>query len=257
MTNPIPYVASLRLLHDPGEERVADVVWFHHAGGISNSLANRLRAIEFEPRLRIWMPQMPAREEQSEQAYQGDLESLAAMIAEAIGQATVANRPLVLIGHSFGSILAYRTASHLVALDRHPHRLVVMSFPAPDRVTHQTQLHTLSDESLIEQVDQLFGGVPSHLRQDPEALQHFLPPLRMDLGLLERFQHDATIERLPIPLVAVCGTDDRAVELADMQRWSLATTSEFRLRAMPGDHFFPLDRISEVFRVALWDVSPP
>ena len=52
---------------------------------------------------------------------------------------------------------------------------------------------------------------------------------------------------------AICGTDDRAVQLPDMQRWSEFTSGAFRLRSLPGDHFFPLNRMPEILGIALWE----
>ena len=85
----------------------------------------------------------------------------------------------------FGSVLAYRITCELVDRGIPPHRLVVLSFPAPDNLSYERQLHTLSDEMLVEEVDQLFGGIPENIREDKRALQFFVPGLRFDLGLLE------------------------------------------------------------------------
>jgi surfactin synthase thioesterase subunit len=136
-----------------------------------------------------------------------------------------------------------------------PLRLVVLSFPSPENLSHDGELNKLSDEQLVEEVDKLFGGVPEGIRQDETALKFFVPGLRFDLGLLEGYRHQAT-KPLQVPIVAICGTDDRAVNVAEMHRWQQMTTAAFRLRSMPGDHFFPLQRMPEILQVAVWDVLP-
>jgi pyochelin biosynthetic protein PchC len=84
-------------------------------------------------------------------------------------------------------------------------------------------------------------------------MKFFTPALRFDLGLLERYRHVQADQVIDVPITAICGTDDRAVDLADMQRWETMTSAAFRLRSMPGDHFFPLERMAEILAAATWD----
>lgn len=253
------FVPQFRPLHQPTEPAKADVFWLTHAGGGINALAYRARSIDIDPSIWLSTPVMPAREELFELQFEGDLNEIARAMSDQIvairrndGRAKV---PLVLIGHSFGSVLAYRTVCQLIASGTAIHRLVVLSFPAADRMTYDKQLHRLDNQQLIQEVDQMFGGVPENLLQDESALEFFVPALRFDLGLLERYRHEAIGEQIDVPITAICGTDDHAVDLADMQRWKKMTRSDFRLRSMPGDHFFPSERMAEVLTIATWGAS--
>ncbi len=133
---------------------------------------------------------------------------------------------------------------------------MVLSFPSPEDLHHEQQLDALDDEQLIDQVDQQFGGVPENIRGDAEAQQFFIPGLRFDIALLAGYEHQVDGESIDVATTAICGTDDSAVDLADMHGWGRMTKAGFRLRSMPGDHFFPLERIPEVLQVAAWDVLP-
>jgi surfactin synthase thioesterase subunit len=251
------FTPSFRLIHDP-TTALADVYWITHAGGGTNTLVNRLRSLNGQLAARVYSPGMPAREELADVQFDGDLEEIAAALGRQIAierQQEGLDRPFVLVGHSFGSVLAYRIAWELVARQLNPHRLVVLSFPAPGHTPHQKPLHTLSDEQLISEVDRLFGGIPETLRNEPGVLPFFLSGLRFDLGILERFKHRPS-DPLPVPIIAICGTEDQAVDLSQMHRWCELTSKTFRLRSMPGNHFFPLARMPEILRIALWDVLP-
>ncbi len=263
-----PDLRCIRLCADESDSLI-DVYWITHAGGGVNTLAHRMRLLAESPSTpanlgNVWTLAMPAREDLAGETFDGELDDLAVAVAGAIAAQRVADRPgvpFVVVGHSFGSVLAYRIVCHLTTSnlasgnlasgDVSPRRMVVMSFPAPDRLSHEQRLHGLSDAELIQQVDQLFGGVPDDIKNDVDAQQFFVPGLRLDLGLLERFQFDAETAPLAIPVTAVCGTDDRAVDMAQMQRWQMVTSAPFRLVAMPGDHFFPLARVTEVLKLAL------
>lgn len=239
-----------------------NVAWFTHAGGASNTLAFRFRQATQSGHLgthgrpvRVITPMPPLREEASGESFDGDLFDLATAYADALIKERESDpSPLIVIGHSFGTVIAYEVTRCLIARGILPHRLVVMSFPAPDRLTHETELHSLDDRALIAQVDDLFGGVPADIQNDPDSLKFFVPGLRLDLGLLERYRPSPDLAPLPVPVTAMVGTEDRAVNLADVQRWDLFTNSPVRLQTLPGDHFFPLARLPEVLEAATWDL---
>lgn len=261
------YQARFREIASPNstatsQDRPINVAWFTHAGGASNTLAFRFRQVmqsggldALGNRVRVVTPMPPLREDASDESFDGDLIQLAELYATGlINDANISDAPLVVVGHSFGTVVAYEVTRCLIARGLKPHRLVVMSFPAPDRLTHETELHSLDDQALIAKVDDLFGGVPADIQNDPDALKFFVPGLRLDLGLLERFRPSADATPLPVPVTAMVGTDDRAVNLADAQRWDLFTDSPVRLQTLPGDHFFPLQRLPEVLDAATWDL---
>ncbi|MEM9588155.1 MAG: alpha/beta fold hydrolase [Planctomycetota bacterium] len=231
-----------------------DVFWFHHAGGGLNALTAQARRARPQHAVRLWSAKMPCREDMSDITFDGSLIELARLLADRIIAVHPADRPLVIVGHSFGSVMAYQVTRRLVECGLIPTRLVVSSFPPPDQWERERELHQVSDEELVRAVNEQFGGVPQDVMSDPEALKFFLPPMRFDFALMESYRHPPDGEPLDVPLTAICGTDDRAVDLAEMQGWSRLTKSTFRLRGMPGDHFFPLQRMGEVLDVATWGV---
>lgn len=257
------YQARVREIGRLGDAPEFDLVWFNHAGGTPARLAYQFRqSIEafrrtHLPSFRMLTPVPPLREEGNNAEFDGELTELADRYVAALREVEdFGRRPFALVGHSFGAVLAYEACQRSIAGGLLPSRLVVMSFPAPDRVTHETELHTLSDRELIDQVDELFGGVPADIRGDEEALAMFLPALRYDLGLLERYRTPDNATPIGIPVTACVGTDDRAVSLADIHRWNRFTDHAMvSLRTFPGDHFFPFERFPEVVEAALWDLG--
>ncbi len=242
---------AFRTLCDPDAPK-ADVFWIHHAGGVTNTLAHRAKSIELP--LRIRTPLMPAREQLVDQAFDGDLCQLAEMIAQEIVATTGSGLPLVLAGHSFGSVIAYRVACELAKQDVPVHRLLVMSFLSPDQLKGSERFDSLDDQELIQRVDEVFGGVPAAIRDDPETLRHFIPALRFDVELLAKYRHDDRTPKLGTEIMAISGTDDESLELSQVAGWKNLTRGQTRLVSMPGDHFFALERFAEVLQAATWDV---
>ena len=209
--------------------------------------------------MRLLTPRLPERDEDLDVTFEGDLEQLAQKFATQIAadnstQAAKKRSPLVIIGHSYGGAVAYRVTKHLIDLGVPPHRLVICSTRSPERLRYHKSLHTLDDAELIEDIDELFGGIPDNIRHDADAFSFYARALRHDLAVLESYVHNSSDEMLSVPITAICGTDDRAIDLADMQGWNRLTQAAFRLRAIQGDHFAPLQRISEVLEIATWDL---
>tara|TARA_R110002073_G_scaffold265031_1_gene428146 strand:- start:2602 stop:3405 length:804 start_codon:yes stop_codon:yes gene_type:complete len=260
------FTARFRVLSEPerpnaasGDDRCPTVYWFNHAGGTTNTLAFRVRSDPPPRPMRLLTPRLPEREEDLDVTFDGDLEQLAQKFATQIAadfETVPADQrpPVVIIGHSYGGAVAYRVTKQLTRLGISPHRLVICSTRSPERLRYHKSLHTLDDAELIEDVDELFGGIPDNIRADPDALSFFVRALRHDLAIFESYVHMPGDEMLSVPITAICGTDDRAIDLADMQGWSRITQAAFRLRAIQGDHFAPLQRIAEVLEIATWDL---
>lgn len=247
-------VAPLRTLLDPANP-VANVYWFTHAGGGTSVLLQRFREAEFEKPVRVFSPWMPSREKMVRVSFEGELNDLARELRRQLLEAQETDAlPMVLVGHSFGGAIAFRLASELIDCGVRPHRLIVMATPAPNSERDHAVLHRLSDADLIAEVDRLFGGVPSEILRNPDLQRLFAPALRCDLRLLET--HRETASPIDVPLTAVYGSEDSQVGISQVQGWREWTTSQFRLRSMPGDHFFPQHRIAEIVQLGVWDALP-
>lgn len=245
-------VAPLRKLLDPADP-VANVYWFTHAGGGTSVLLQRLREAEITPPVRVFSPWMPYREKMVRASFDGDLNDLARELRlQMLESQEMDALPTVLVGHSFGGAIAFRLAIELIECGLRPHRLIVMATPSPNSARNHEVLHRLSDADLIAEVDRLFGGVPSEILRNPDLQRLFAPALRCDLRLLET--HHESASPIDVPLTAVYGSEDSQVGISQVQGWREWTTSQFRLRSMPGNHFFPQHRLAEIVQLGVWDV---
>lgn len=215
------------------------VIWIPHAGGGAAPLIRLAK--QSPPDINLFVATLPGREARYRDPMPATLEELTARLVDELPPL---KPPPVLVGHSFGGLLAYCIAQH-----REVGGLTIMAMSSPERIAEQASIVHLSDSDFVEELDRRYGGVPKSLKENDEAMQLFLPTVRHDLTLLESYRMQGD-EILDTPITALLGTQDTRVTAAEMQAWRDRTTAAFNMRTLPGDHFFPLAHFSSVLRIA-------
>ena len=115
--------------------------------------------------------------------------------------------------------------------------LIVTACPAPHRARSGDLLHTLSDAEFVDEMSQRFDGIPPAVRANGELLKLLLPAMRADMELLETYEYE---EQPPLDtdILALGGTEDRAVSATALGEWRRHTSRRFSNRLLPGGHFF-------------------
>lgn len=145
--------------------------------------------------------------------------------------------PFGLLGHSMGALVAYEVARGLKRAGRDgPAHLFVSGRPAPGRDPDIVASHDLPREDLVAALGDL-GGVPPEILGDDEMLDLFVPTLRADLELCQRYDHGPG-PRLDLDIVVYRGRDDPTVSADDARAWDRVTDGHVRHRVIPGGHFF-------------------
>lgn len=161
------------------------------------------------------------------------IDDLATEIATALDRHVTT--PVLLVGHSFGGLVATIVQSRVRRVD--VRAVVVAGTPPPD--TLDRRLMDLTDTKLKEQV-RGWGQTPEEVLSSPAFDELFLPCLHADLtaGYNARASLIAA-EPLRVPLVAMAGLDDEAAPQTVVARWS-NWAKDFTLLTFAGGHFFPL-----------------
>jgi len=131
-----------------------------------------------------------------------------------------------LLGHCSGSLIAYEVARLLVrAPCPNPRLLVVCSCLAP-RLIFDSGMGRLPTQELLAQTASL-GGTPDALLTDPDFIEVIERPLRADWELYDTYVEQPS-PKLPVPILAVRGTDDPYTELRGLELWHRYTSEAFR-----------------------------
>jgi surfactin synthase thioesterase subunit len=207
---------------------------FPHAGG--GAAMFYAWSTEFPPEIQTCPVHLPGRETRLADAPFTRLGPLVQELASllAVDMAT----PLALFGHSMGALIAFELARELRRRDGPtPVRLFVSGARAPQVEDQSPALHDLPESTFIERLLSRYNGIPPMVLRDPELMRLFLPVLRADLELVENYKYQQE-EALECPISVFGGSEDPDVCYDDLSAWREQTRGTFKLRMMPGDHFF-------------------
>ncbi|WP_432088414.1 thioesterase II family protein [Streptomyces sp. bgisy095] len=154
--------------------------------------------------------------------------------------------PYVLYGHSLGGMIAYTLTRALHEAGAPlPELLAVGACPPPHAPLGLPRAADAPDGELVRFLDS-FGAAPSGAVPGDLWHRKVLPVLRDDLRLAADLRAAALTPSaagpLPVPVLAVAGTEDALATPDDLAGWSGWTTGRFVRRTVPGGHFFVRDR---------------
>lgn len=179
---------------------------------------------------------IPGREKRFSEPEQHDLaDLLAVLVPEVLPAARAADR-VVVLGHSFGAILAYELCRALSTADAALPLMLVPSGSASPGMPRGGRITGLPDEEFIAGVEAIAGYRHPALGE-PELREVLLPPLRADVAMHEDYRPAAGAP-LDIPVLAIRGSRDTLVGPEQAGLWRAATTGPFRLAEVEGGHMY-------------------
>jgi medium-chain acyl-[acyl-carrier-protein] hydrolase len=207
---------------------------FPHAG--SGAAQFHSWAGQLPPSIELYAVRLPGRENHRAQPPFHDL--IAATAALHIAITPLLDQPFAFFGHSMGALLAYELTRTLRAHSHPgPVHLFVSGRRAPNLRDHEAPIHALPTDRFISEMTRRYGPSATSLLHDLELQDMFLPVLRADFEAVERYHYVAGAP-LDCPITAFGGLNDARADAASLSAWRTFTRADFRLRCLPGDHFF-------------------
>jgi pyochelin biosynthetic protein PchC len=233
----------IRRFH-PAEDSPTRLVCFPHAGGAAGFWFPLSRALsQGSSPVEALAVQYPGRQDRRAEPWAGDLDELTDGIVQALVP-LLDGRPLALLGHSMGAVLAYEVARRLEhQVCSPPAVLFVSGRRAPSRVLEES-VHLRDDQGLLAELRQL-GGTGPELLDEPELMRALLPAIRSDYRAIETYLHRPGPEP-SCPVRVLTGDQDPGVTLDEARDWRHHTTGDCTLEVFPGGHFFLTEHTPEV-----------
>ncbi len=233
VAHPLPLNRTILRL-SPNLSAVVRLFCFAHAG--SGASTFRPWPAFLSPEVELCAIQLPGHETRYGEPLISNLTTLLPALARDI--TLFLDRPFAFFGHSMGALIAFELARYLRrAGSPSPAHLFLSAFRAPHLPPPDPPVHTLPDAAFVAAIRRL-NGLPREIIGDAGMMRVLLPIMRADITLCETYTHlpDAP---LACPISVFGGLDDPATAPDALAAWRVHTRHTFRLRLLPGDHFFP------------------
>ncbi|MFF7974932.1 alpha/beta fold hydrolase [Streptomyces sp. NPDC007905] len=220
---------------DPLPDPARRLICFPHAGGSAAFFRTWGRRL---PGTEVHAVRYPGRAERIAEPAATDLRVLAHAIADAVEP--LADRPIVLFGHSMGAAVALEAARCLERRGIRVTHLVASGsrdapYPEPDEAaTEQDE----DDDAVVARLLAL-GGTDPELAADPEFRELVVPYVRADGLMFHGYTPRHDDPPLHCPVTTIVGDAD---EDADRRPWSELTVAAHREHRVTGDHFYLVPR---------------
>jgi medium-chain acyl-[acyl-carrier-protein] hydrolase len=228
---------------------------FPYAGG--GASAYRGWASSVPSNVEVCPVQLPGRESRLREQPFTRPEALIQAVADAL--IPYMDMPFVFFGHSMGGMISFELSRELRRRGKTlPLHLFVSGRRAPHVPAREDPIHDLPEPEFIERLRDL-NGTPEEVLQHEELMKLLTPVLRADFAVNETYEFTVE-EPLEPGLSAFGGLGDEEVTRDDLDLWRQHTKGKFRLRMMPGDHFFlhsAKDLITEAVARDLAELSIP
>lgn len=220
-------------LKNPGMQARYRLFCFPYAGG--GASAFHTWQSSFPSEIEICPIQLPGRENRIAELPINDLTLLVQAIADVL--LPYLGTPFAFFGHSMGTLISFELARQLRRQNAPtPVHLFVAGHRAPQLPDPDPPTYHLPEAEFVNSLRR-FNGTPDFVLQNAELMKVMMPALRADMLISESYIYTQE-EPLECAISAFCGMQDSEASYDSMQAWQEQTRSSFRIRMLPGDHFF-------------------
>ncbi len=223
-----------------------DIICVPHAGGSSAFFSYWKKLLP--PEQRLVVIDLPGHGRRSSEALVQDARVAAKEVQNELEKSV--RGPYVLFGHSMGAHLAYRALAAMKPESQSLcRRLLASAAKGPNVLIQEgVSLHAhLPDDEFTAHVVSL-GVLRADILRNREFIRYFLPLIRADFKICETLPHYEQSPIVPVPILAIGGSDDW-VMISDLIDWIGLSSEAEGFRFLPGDHFYFMGQEAEIFKM--------
>lgn len=215
-----------------------------HAGGSASFYRNW--AQDLPTNIELAAIQYPGHEDRLNEPLVNDMNELVNGICDSACRGGLLNRPYMIFGHSMGGYVAYELCREIRKRGlKEPYHVFISSSEAPG-LKNDSNWHESSDTDLLTEVRRVYGD--DNICRDAEIADMFLPVIRNDYELIEKWNPEKNQEPFKIDLSSFYADADTEMDRMKAEGWQNVTSRKFEARKFNGNHFYLIQHRREIIR---------
>lgn len=208
---------------------------FPYAGG-SSAIFYKWKQY-LSPNIELRPVELAGRGKRIREPFYADIEDATEDILNQIGN-ELTQSPYAFFGHSMGALISYRLAHKINrrSLDK-PSHLFFSGKGAPHIKKENAKKYHLMDSEIFKKEMIGLGGTPPEFFDYPELMELYLPLLKNDFKIVEKYVHDDRVETLTQDMTIFLGKEDDLTP-AQCTEWEKHTVGKCKIHYFNGGHFF-------------------
>ncbi|PYG85689.1 surfactin synthase thioesterase subunit [Ruminiclostridium sufflavum DSM 19573] len=161
----------------------------------------------------------------------------------------IKNCDYAVYGHSMGTIIAFELCHRLMEEGRRePLHLFVSGRYPPNIKRDEKYLSRLPDREFLDEIFSL-GGTSKEIFKSRELLDIFIPILRADYRMIEKYKYTSYNKKFNFGITAFNGRADAVVSYDEITEWRQHTAARHPVYEFDGDHFFINEKTEEITEI--------
>jgi medium-chain acyl-[acyl-carrier-protein] hydrolase len=205
--------------------------------GASSMIYGRWKQL-FSSDITIIPLELPGRGRRFDNQLINDMEEMVLDLLPQITNNLKEGESYCVFGHSLGGLIVYELLNKIVEKSlRRPKHAFFSGINPPHRKKSELVLTKLPDDLFMEEIFKL-GGTQKRLVEDQELLSLYLPIIRSDYLLYERYQPNNNLVSYPFGITVFVGLNDPLVKVEYTSEWKKYSRSTVKTYYFDSDHFF-------------------
>jgi medium-chain acyl-[acyl-carrier-protein] hydrolase len=217
---------------------------FHHSGGGASAYYPWVEHLS--PHIEMIPIQLPGRENRFMEPLTNNLKDIVNSLTK--GFYLYKDKPFFVFGHSLGGLIAFELIKSIYQrYSLYPRHMIISATKAPHMPFRMQTLSSLGNKALKEEL-KVYNGIDERILHNDELLDLFLPIIRNDFSISERYR-SADVTPFPCDILHLSGNQDVSVNEEEIQAWRAHTTGKFEHISFPGGHFFIKDHQKNIIKL--------
>ncbi|MDR0267337.1 alpha/beta fold hydrolase [Paenibacillus sp.] len=153
-------------------------------------------------------------------------------------------------GHSMGALILYETLAKIqeAGLSAPAHVFVSARRPPSAVRKDKKVFHLLPDKDFIEELMRVGGEINKFL-DEPALLEYFMPIIRADYSIIERYVYREKGIKVNCGLSVLFAQEDAEVTEEEMRQWRSFAGESIRFYPFAGGHFYLFQEMDTIARI--------